>query len=71
MRFGGQVGIADHLKIGDGAALLARAGVMRDVAAREALGGFPAIPRRDWLRQTVWLARAAGKPKRGEGDTKE
>jgi UDP-3-O-[3-hydroxymyristoyl] glucosamine N-acyltransferase len=71
VRFGGQVGIADHLNIGDGAALLARAGLMHDVPAREAWGGYPAVPRRDWLRQTVWLARATGKIKRGEGDTKE
>jgi len=71
VRFGGQVGIADHLTIGDGATLLARSGLMNDVPAREAWGGTPAVPRRQWLRQTVWLARMSENKKKGEGDTKE
>ena len=71
VRFGGQVGIADHLNIGNGATLLARAGLMRDVPPKEAWGGFPAAPKRDWLRQTIWLTRHSGKPKKGEGETQE
>ena len=70
VRFGGQAGIADHLKIGDGATLLARAGLLQDVPPGEAWGGTPAVPRRQWLRQKIWLAKAAaGKGKRGRGDT--
>jgi UDP-3-O-[3-hydroxymyristoyl] glucosamine N-acyltransferase len=71
VRFGGQAGIADHLTIGDGATLLARAGLMNDVPAREAWGGTPAVPRRQWLRQSIWLARLSDPKKKGEGDTKE
>ena len=71
VRFGGQAGIADHLKIGDGATLLAKAGLMQDVPAKQAWGGFPAVPRREWLRQAIWLSRGSGRPKRGEGDTQE
>jgi len=71
VRFGGQAGIADHLNIGNGATLLARAGLMNDVPAGEAWGGTPAVPRRQWLRQSIWLARVSENKKKGEGDTKE
>lgn len=66
VRFGGQVGIADHLTIGDGATLMAGAGLISNVPAGEVWGGFPAVPRRQWLRQSVWLGKASGRQKRGE-----
>lgn len=47
---GGQAGIAGHLKIGDGAKLAAQAGVTGDVPAGETYMGFPARPRREFLR---------------------
>jgi UDP-3-O-[3-hydroxymyristoyl] glucosamine N-acyltransferase len=71
VRFGGQVGVADHLKVGDGVTLMARAGLLRDAERGETLGGTPAVPRRQWLRQSVWLARAVGGKRRGEGGTNE
>jgi len=52
-----QVGIAGHLKIGKGVRLAARSGVMKDVAPGETLGGTPAIPIKQWLRQVVALNR--------------
>ncbi len=52
---GGQVGIAGHLKIGPGAKLAAKAGVMNDVPAGAAYGGSPAVPIKDWHRQTLAL----------------
>jgi UDP-3-O-[3-hydroxymyristoyl] glucosamine N-acyltransferase len=52
-----QVGIAGHLKIGEGVRLAARSGVMKDVKAGETLGGAPAIPIKQWLRQVVALNR--------------
>ena len=58
---GGRVGIADHITIGAGARLAAAAGVMRDVPAGEEWGGFPARPVKRWLRETAWLAKAAGR----------
>lgn len=54
---GGQVGIADHLTIGKGARIAAKSGVIRDVAAGETVAGYPALPSRQWHRQTVALAR--------------
>lgn len=54
---GGQSAIADHITIGSNARIAARSGVMRDVPAGEAWGGAPALPIRQWHRQTVELAR--------------
>jgi UDP-3-O-[3-hydroxymyristoyl] glucosamine N-acyltransferase len=58
---GGQVGVSDHLTIGAGARLAAKAGVTRDVAAGETVGGYPAMPVREWHRQTVALKKLAAK----------
>jgi UDP-3-O-[3-hydroxymyristoyl] glucosamine N-acyltransferase len=52
-------GLAGHLTIGDGARIAAKAGVMRDLGPGEAVGGAPAVPLRQWHRQTVALGRLA------------
>ena len=54
---GGQVGLADHLKIGEGAMIAAGSGLMRDVPAGEKWGGSPARPVKDWLREVSMLAK--------------
>ena len=54
---GGQAAIGDHITIGPNARIAARSGVMRDVPGGESWGGTPAIPIRQWHRQTVELAR--------------
>jgi len=56
---GGQAGFAGHLRIGRGARVAAKAGVMRDIPAGATFGGFPAMPARQWHRQSVALARLA------------
>ena len=53
---GGQVGIAGHLTIGAGAKLAAQAGVMTDIPAGSSFGGSPALPIKDWHRQTIAVA---------------
>lgn len=54
---GGQVGVAGHLHIGAGAQLAAQSGVHADIPARTVFGGSPAVPVKDWHRQTLALAR--------------
>ena len=64
---GGQVGVAGHLKIGAGSRLAARSGLMNDMPPGAAYGGAPAIPVKEWHRQTVAISRLARK----KGDTHE
>jgi UDP-3-O-[3-hydroxymyristoyl] glucosamine N-acyltransferase len=67
-QLGGRVGVADHLTIGAGARLAAASGVAGDVPSGETWAGYPARPRWQWLRETVWLTRAAAvKPDKNKG----
>ena len=60
--FGGKAGIGDHIRIGEGARVAAGAGVLADIPAGETWSGYPAKPIRQFLRETIWLAKqAAGK----------
>jgi UDP-3-O-[3-hydroxymyristoyl] glucosamine N-acyltransferase len=54
---GGQAAISDHLVIGAGARIAGKSGVMRDVESGVAVGGYPAVPLRQWHRQTAGLLR--------------
>jgi UDP-3-O-[3-hydroxymyristoyl] glucosamine N-acyltransferase len=65
---GGQVGIAGHLRIGPGARIAAQSGVMRDVEAGATVGGSPALPMQEWLRQQAVLGKMVRKKGRGEGN---
>jgi UDP-3-O-[3-hydroxymyristoyl] glucosamine N-acyltransferase len=53
---GGQVGTAGHLEIGEGTMVAAQSGVTHDIPPGAAVAGTPAIPHREWQRNTV-LAR--------------
>ena len=54
---GGHAGIKDHLTIGSGAQIAGASGVIRDVGKGERVAGYPAIPVREWHRQTLGLRR--------------
>ena len=56
---GGQVGIADHLSVGDGAKIAAKSGVIGDVPAGATVAGYPAVERHRWLRGLAELYRLA------------
>ncbi|WP_372707263.1 UDP-3-O-(3-hydroxymyristoyl)glucosamine N-acyltransferase [Brevundimonas sp.] len=67
--FGGKAGIGDHIKIGEGARVAAGAGVLADIPAGETWSGYPAKPLRQFLRETIWLAKqASGKARAGKTD---
>ena len=56
---GGQAAFAGHLKIGAGVQIAGKSGVIKDIPAGAKYGGFPAVPVRDWHRQTLSLSRLA------------
>ena len=61
--FGGKAGVGDHITIGEGARVEAGAGVLADIPAGETWSGYPARPIRQFLRETVWLAKQASSKK--------
>jgi UDP-3-O-[3-hydroxymyristoyl] glucosamine N-acyltransferase len=60
----GQSGIAGHLRIGRGAKIGARSGVMNDMPAGQDWVGAPAMPVREFFRQVATLKRLAARPAR-------
>lgn len=52
---GGQAGFAGHLNVGMGARVAAQAGVIKDIPAGQTVGGTPAVPQMEWLRQSAAL----------------
>jgi UDP-3-O-[3-hydroxymyristoyl] glucosamine N-acyltransferase len=46
----GQVGVAGHCVIGDGAVATAQSGIPNDVPAGAVVSGYPAIDNKLWLR---------------------
>ena len=54
---GGAGRVADHVKVGDGAQLGGGGGAIQDIEPGAILAGLPAIPIRDWHRQSIGLAR--------------
>lgn len=57
----GQVGVHSHAKIGDGVRVAAQSGVARDIPPRMDMAGSPAVPIREWHRQTLYLKKIANK----------
>jgi UDP-3-O-[3-hydroxymyristoyl] glucosamine N-acyltransferase len=56
---GGQVAISDHLRVGRNVRIAGKSGVTRDIPDGGAVAGYPAVPVRQWHRQTATLARSA------------
>ena len=57
----GQVGVAGHLRIGMGARIAAQSGIMRDVPPGEEQMGYPAVPIKQFMRQTATISRLTKK----------
>ncbi len=54
---GGQAGIGAHLNIGQRVTVVPQGGVIKDVESHSTMGGYPAMPVRDWHKQTITLQR--------------
>ncbi len=54
---GGQVGFAGHIKIGDKVQIGAQSGVPNDVSDESRIMGYPAVPARDFMRQSAYIKR--------------
>lgn len=63
---GGQAGAAGHINIGDGAKVMAQSGLMRDVAPGASVMGSPALPAREFWRQTAAVGKLV-KSKKKDG----
>jgi UDP-3-O-[3-hydroxymyristoyl] glucosamine N-acyltransferase len=64
---GGQVGVADHMTIGEGAMVGARAGVMSNVPAGGRWAGYPAEPVIEWKRGVATIRRLVRRGRKAEG----
>jgi UDP-3-O-[3-hydroxymyristoyl] glucosamine N-acyltransferase len=53
----GQVGVAGHLEIGDGAVATAQTGIPSSVEAGAVVSGYPAIENRAWLKSSAVFAK--------------
>ena len=54
---GGQVGIAGHITIADKVQLAGQSGVIQDIKSPGIMGGTPAVPIKDWHRQTIMMKK--------------
>ncbi len=63
----GQAGIAGHLKIGSKVQVAAKAGVMRDIEDGGVVGGYPAVPIKEWHRHSIIMNRLV----EGKNDKKD
>ena len=54
--FGGQAGAIGHITIGSGAKVAGQGGVTKNVPPGVKVGGTPAVPIRDWHRQSIVLS---------------
>lgn len=52
---GGQVGVAGHIEIGDGVQAAAKSGILADVPPGQRIGGIPAVPIKDALRNALLI----------------
>lgn len=68
VQLGGRVGIAGHLKIADGVQIAGNSGIAQSIdKPMSSWGGSPAMPARQWLRQTILLEKMLNK----KGETNE
>jgi len=58
---GGCVAIKDHVKVGSGAKIAGKSGVIEDVPPGATVGGWPARPFNEWAREVAALKKLGSK----------
>lgn len=53
----GQVGLVGHISIADGVRVGAKSGVSNSVKARQDVSGIPAVPHKEWLKNSANIRR--------------
>jgi UDP-3-O-[3-hydroxymyristoyl] glucosamine N-acyltransferase len=66
---GPRTGIIPHITVGKGAITASRATVYENIPAGACWGGFPAKPKRQWMREMVALRNLAARPRKNPRDT--
>ena len=61
---GGQVGVAGHITITDNVQIAGQGGVIQDIKESGIMGGTPAVPIKDWHRQTIILKKLINEKKK-------
>ena len=61
---GGQVGVAGHITITDNVQIAGQGGVIQDKKESGIMGGTPAVPIKDWHRQTIVLKKLINERKK-------
>lgn len=64
---GGNAGLNGHITVGDGAQIAAKSGVASDVGPGERIGGLPARPIKDFLREIAEVTARAQNRQRKSG----
>jgi UDP-3-O-[3-hydroxymyristoyl] glucosamine N-acyltransferase len=54
---GGQVGISDHVEIGDRVMIGSQSGVPKSIPSGKVVSGTPAMPHRLWLKTSAIIKR--------------
>ena len=53
----GQAGFSGHLEIGAGAVVMGQAGVTKDLSPKQVVFGTPAIPRKEFVKQSIAISK--------------
>jgi UDP-3-O-[3-hydroxymyristoyl] glucosamine N-acyltransferase len=65
---GPRTGIIPHITVGKGAITASRSTIYEDVPAGEFWGGFPAKPRKQWLREVVALKQLGARARKSSDE---
>ena len=69
--FAGQVGTVGHITIGNNCVFGGKAGITNNVPDNSVMGGYPAMPMKEWLRQEAYVRKVGDMLKKIKAMEKE